>query len=162
MIGEVLDHIALPEAVTVVRDVAADLPFVRGDPVLLHHVLANLVDNALRNARAQVTVAVRGEGARVWLSVEDDGTRAPTAERELIFERFRRIEGRTGRMGVVWGLPSSRTLPTRRAGIAGADSGAMRRAGCGGFGSRRSTGESHLTRSGRYGSSWRKIPPDRS
>lgn len=93
VIGGVCDHLVLPAEVTVIRDVAADLPFVQGDPVLLHHVLANLVDNALRHARSCVTVAAREVGARVVLSVEDDGTGVPEAERALIFERFRRIEG---------------------------------------------------------------------
>lgn len=93
VIGGVCDHLVLPAAVTVRRDVAADLPFVRGDPVLLHHVMANLIDNAVRHARSQVTVAARADGERVVLSVEDDGTGVPEAERALIFERFRRIEG---------------------------------------------------------------------
>lgn len=93
VIGGVCDHLVLPAAVTVKRDVAADLPFVRGDPVLLHHVMANLVDNAVRHARSQVTIAARADGERVILSVEDDGTGVPEAERAMIFERFRRIEG---------------------------------------------------------------------
>ncbi|TWH85315.1 two-component system sensor histidine kinase KdpD [Novosphingobium taihuense] len=93
VIGGVCDHLVLPEEVRIIREVAADLPFVQGDPVLLHHVLANLVDNALRHARSKVTVAARDEGGRVVISVEDDGTGVAEAERALIFERFRRIEG---------------------------------------------------------------------
>lgn len=104
VVAGVCDHLVLPEGVTVVRDVAGDLPFVPGDPVLLHHVLANLVNNALRHARSVVTLSAKAEGSRVVLAVEDDGSGVPDAERAMIFERFRRAEGSDRRDGSGLGL----------------------------------------------------------
>jgi len=83
----------VPPGVELIRQVPADLPFVSADPVLLHQVLANLVDNALRHARSRVTL--RGAVVRdaVVLAVEDDGPGVPADERARVFERFARLEG---------------------------------------------------------------------
>lgn len=93
VIGAACDAAVLAPGVTLHRQVAADLPFVRGDPVLLHHILANLLDNAARYARSAVVVSAVPDGDRVVLAVEDDGPGVPVAERERIFQRFSRIEG---------------------------------------------------------------------
>jgi len=71
---------------------------VLGSPQLLHELVANLVDNALRYGRegGVVTVAVRSNDDRVRLSVEDDGPGICAEQRELVFERFYRLPGETG------------------------------------------------------------------
>jgi two-component system, OmpR family, sensor histidine kinase TctE len=68
---------------------------VPGSPQLLHELVANLVDNALRYGRegGVVTVAVRSNDGRVRLSVEDDGPGISPEQRELVFERFYRLPG---------------------------------------------------------------------
>jgi two-component system sensor histidine kinase TctE len=68
---------------------------VPGSPQLLHELVANLVDNALRYGRegGVVTVAVRSNEGRVRLSVEDDGPGISPGQRELVFERFYRLPG---------------------------------------------------------------------
>lgn len=84
--------------------IADNLPFVVADPVLLHHVLVNLLDNAVRHARRVVSIgALSREGALV-LCVQDDGPGIPVAERERVFERFARIEGADTNHGSGLGL----------------------------------------------------------
>ncbi|MFC5143422.1 sensor histidine kinase [Streptomyces aureoversilis] len=65
---------------------------VSGNASQLTRVLANLLDNAQRHATSCVTVALRGEGDLVVLTVGDDGAGVPPAERERIFERFVRLD----------------------------------------------------------------------
>jgi signal transduction histidine kinase len=66
--------------------------WVEGDERRLRRLADNLVENANRHARARVQVRVAREGARVALSVEDDGPGVPAAMRERIFERFVRAD----------------------------------------------------------------------
>lgn len=98
------ETVALPAGITLERTIPADLPFVRADPVLLHHVLLNLLDNAARHAASRLEVSGRAEGGKVLLAVSDDGEGIPEAERARIFERFARIEGSDRREGTGLGL----------------------------------------------------------
>lgn len=63
-----------------------------GDRVALAQVARNLVDNAVRHARARVEVASGAGPEGAWLRVDDDGAGVPAAERERIFERFVRLD----------------------------------------------------------------------
>ncbi len=65
---------------------------VLGDRAALAQVTRNLVDNAARHAATRVQVAVGTDATTVWLSVDDDGSGVPEAERERIFERFVRLD----------------------------------------------------------------------
>jgi two-component system sensor histidine kinase TctE len=71
---------------------------VPGTQQLLHELVANLLDNALRYGRdgGVVTVAVRHVDGRVRLTVEDDGPGIAREQRELVFERFYRLPGEAG------------------------------------------------------------------
>jgi len=62
---------------------------------LLHELLVNLVDNALRYTPrgGTVTVRTRGEGAARVLEVEDDGPGIPEQERAAVLEPFHRGKG---------------------------------------------------------------------
>ena len=93
VVSATCDGLTLPPGVELRRSIPAELPFVAGDPVLLHHVIAILSDNEVRHARTLVAVSARAQGERVVLSVEDDGPGVPEAERERIFERFSRADG---------------------------------------------------------------------
>jgi signal transduction histidine kinase len=83
-----------------------------GDADMLTRIVANLVDNAARHARAKVTVEVRAEGDATVLTVSDDGPGIPHAERERVFERFTRLDQARARDdgGSGLGLPIVRSL----------------------------------------------------
>jgi signal transduction histidine kinase len=97
LVDEVLrDHrLALEQAgMAVERDVAPDLPEIRGDAAALRRALANLVANAVKFAAAgrwlAVRAAARPDGRAVVLRVEDRGPGIPRDERERVFEPFHR------------------------------------------------------------------------
>lgn len=82
-------------------DLPADLPLVRADPQLLHHILINILDNAARYSGAGSPIAIvgRAEADGVRLSVLDRGSGLPEAD---IFDTFSRLSGsdRTGGAGL--------------------------------------------------------------
>ncbi len=88
---------------------------VRGDPpprVLMSseatkNALANLLDNARRHARKEVTVEVGATPAAVEITVSDDGPGLPDGTHERVFERFVSLDGEGG-SGL--GLPIARGL----------------------------------------------------
>jgi two-component system, OmpR family, sensor histidine kinase KdpD len=75
--------------------VAPDLPLVRVDPQLFHHILINLLDNAGRYAAPNTPIAIRAtrEPGSLLLSVLDEGPGLPSGREGDMFETFRRIEG---------------------------------------------------------------------
>jgi len=98
------EALAVPPDITLTRAVPADLPFAAGDPVLLHHVLVNLIDNALRHARQQVALHAEAAQDHILLHVDDDGPGIPEAECERIFQRFQRLDGNDRESGSGLGL----------------------------------------------------------
>ena len=77
--------------VRVVADAPAPCP-VTGDADALRRMLVNLVDNAVRYARSQVTVAARRSGEAVLVTVTDDGQGIPPGHAEQAFERFTTLD----------------------------------------------------------------------
>ncbi|MFO0370922.1 MAG: sensor histidine kinase [Brevundimonas sp.] len=63
---------------------------VRGDAMLLHRLVLNLLDNALKHAPANSTVWVRQQRVQgeLRVTVADEGPGIPAAQRERVFERF--------------------------------------------------------------------------
>ena len=96
--------LVVPHGILIARNIPADLPFVSADPVLLHHVLTNLIDNALSHAVGSVTLSAHREQLAVRFSVSDDGPGVPEAERARIFERYIRLEGSDRTSGSGLGL----------------------------------------------------------
>jgi signal transduction histidine kinase len=89
-------HARVPVTVT------ASIPAtVDGDPDGLRRVAINLVDNAVRHARREVSVALEtgmlAGRATVTLCVTDDGAGIPPAERERVFDRFYRLNASRSR-----------------------------------------------------------------
>lgn len=68
------------------------------EPLLVHELLSNLIDNAIRYTQTGGWVTVR-TGARdglAVLEVLDNGPGIPSEERENVFKRFYRVEGSPG------------------------------------------------------------------
>jgi two-component system sensor histidine kinase KdpD len=79
----------------IVLEVAPDLPLVRADPQLLHHILINLLDNAGRYADPATAVTIRAarKPDGLVLSILDAGPGLPSGRESEVFETFRRLEG---------------------------------------------------------------------
>jgi two-component system sensor histidine kinase SenX3 len=79
---------------TVEREIAPDLPAVRGDAAQLRRALSNLIENALKYDGGRCWIAVRAsldpEGREVMLSVTDRGRGIAAADLPNVFEPFYR------------------------------------------------------------------------
>jgi len=95
------------------------LPSLMLDPVALHEIVANLVDNALKYSApgAPVVVEARIEDDALMVRVSDQGPGIEPGDLPLIFDRFTQIDGSSTRAhgGVGLGLHLVREL-TRRVG----------------------------------------------
>ncbi|HWA00977.1 MAG TPA: ATP-binding protein [Caulobacterales bacterium] len=74
------------------------------DPTLVERLLRNLVSNALRHGGGEAHIAVEARGARVFVTVSDNGPGIPAEEQARIFEEFVRLDGRAGAEGLGLGL----------------------------------------------------------
>ncbi|WP_404478123.1 DUF4118 domain-containing protein [Novosphingobium sp. BL-52-GroH] len=76
-------------------DIVPDIPLVRLDPVLLHHCLINLLDNAGRYADpgSPIVIRCRRMPDALLLSVIDQGPGIPSGQEKRVFETFTRLEG---------------------------------------------------------------------
>ncbi|MDX3457193.1 HAMP domain-containing sensor histidine kinase [Streptomyces sp. ME02-8801-2C] len=108
--------------VTVVTGAGAEVE-VAGSRTQLGRLVANLLDNAQRHARSEVTVTVRQEGGRqgggrALVEVADDGDGVPVADRERVFERFVRLDAARSRDdgGAGLGLAIARDVAVRHGG----------------------------------------------
>ncbi|GEJ55732.1 ATP-binding response regulator [Anaeromyxobacter diazotrophicus] len=104
------EALARERRVALTVDAPEELP-AEVDAEKLDRVLANLLGNAFRHVRdgGRVRCALRREGARARVWVEDDGPGIPPALREAVFERFRQGAGReAGGGGAGLGLAIAR------------------------------------------------------
>jgi two-component system sensor histidine kinase KdpD len=87
-------------------DVSPDLPLVRIDPQLFHHILINLLDNAGKYAApgTPVTIEARRAPDGLVLSVLDEGPGLPDGGEDRVFETFTRLEGSDRKGGTGLGL----------------------------------------------------------
>jgi signal transduction histidine kinase len=96
-----------------------DIPSMLLDPVTLHEIVANLVDNALKYSTPGAPVEVTAEiaGNALVIRVRDEGEGIPPGDLPRIFDRFTQIDGSSTRAhgGVGLGLHLVREL-TRRSG----------------------------------------------
>lgn len=100
---DALARTTIVELVPAARQKRIDLGFegcaaacgVTGNRLLLHELIVNLVDNAIRYTQAGgcITVRLRRESQQVVLEVEDNGPGIPADERDRVFERFYRGSG---------------------------------------------------------------------
>ncbi len=90
-----LAPLARERAVALATDLD-DAAIVTGHEAALHALVRNLLDNAIRYTRAGTPVTVRVRRAAdgtVLLQVIDAGPGIPAAERDRVFDRFRRLPG---------------------------------------------------------------------
>ena len=75
-------------------DVTADAATIKGDAAKLHDVLRNLVANSATYAPERTTIGVEASraGARVTITVSDEGPGIPPADLSRVFERFYRVD----------------------------------------------------------------------
>jgi two-component system, OmpR family, sensor histidine kinase KdpD len=94
----------------VIVAIPAELPLVEVDAAQIERVLVNLLENALKFSPAGsiVTVSAGSVGGDVVVRVEDEGPGVPHADREVIFEPFRRGPDASDRRGTGLGLAIAR------------------------------------------------------
>jgi len=92
---------------------SAEPALVDGSRLLLHELLTNLIDNAVRYTPAGGKVTARVSAREfVTVDVEDNGIGISDTEHELIFERFYRVTG-TEATGTGLGLSIVRSIASQ-------------------------------------------------
>lgn len=92
--------------------------WVNADPLLMHSILDNLVDNAMRHAQGgRVLVGVRREGARIRIEIWDSGAGIAADELPKIFQDFYRVPVATGTTGYGMGLALVKEMAELMGGI---------------------------------------------
>jgi two-component system sensor histidine kinase TctE len=101
---------ALAKRIDLGFEASAEPAMVEGSRLLLHELLNNLVDNAVRYTPpgGKVTARVTAKDF-VSIEIEDNGVGVSDADRELIFERFYRAAGNEA-TGTGLGLPIVRSI----------------------------------------------------
>jgi two-component system sensor histidine kinase TctE len=93
LVGLELALPAVEKDIDLALEASDDLPLVPGQPLMLHELVSNLVDNALRYTPrgGSVLLRVRPGGDQVLLEVHDSGPGVPVAEHEKVFTPFYRV-----------------------------------------------------------------------
>jgi signal transduction histidine kinase len=128
-VPEVLEDVrdAFPGAIDrIALRVEDNLPSLALDPVALHEIVANLVDNALKYSTpgAPVVVDARIVGDSLTIRVSDEGAGISSGDLPRIFDRFTQIDQSSTRAhgGVGLGLHLVRELTRRFGGEVAVDS----------------------------------------
>jgi two-component system, OmpR family, sensor histidine kinase KdpD len=93
-------------------EIAADLPLVQIDAVLIVRVLVNLLENASKYTPpgSVVTLAASVVGDRLSVSVSDNGPGLPVGRENEIFQKFTRGDRESSTRGVGLGLTICRAI----------------------------------------------------
>ncbi|MFI7615012.1 sensor histidine kinase [Nonomuraea terrae] len=92
---------------------------VTADRLRLSRLLTNLLDNAERHAESTIIVAVRQSRGEAMLEVQDDGAGVAPEHREVVFQRFTRLDASRNRDagGTGLGLPIAREIAHAHGGV---------------------------------------------
>jgi signal transduction histidine kinase len=89
----------------------ADKIMVRGDRHLLSQAIANLLDNALKyTPEGKVALSVETRAGKAHIEVSDTGPGVPPDRRNIVFDRFVRLEGSRSTPGNGLGLSLVRAV----------------------------------------------------
>ena len=108
--AEVVEPILEQRQVTLERELDPHLPDVDGNSDILHRVLLNLLDNALKVSRPAQKITVRTYSASgraddfVEVQVVDEGPGILEEDRERIFEKYERVNNQSASKGLGLGL----------------------------------------------------------
>lgn len=104
-------HLAAPDQKLTIAVAPEDLSL-PGDGDRLHQLLVNLVDNARKVSPPDAPIALRArlEGDDVQLEIEDCGPGIPVDQRDLVFDRFHRVDPARGGTGSGLGLAIARWI----------------------------------------------------
>jgi two-component system sensor histidine kinase TctE len=91
---------------------------VHAEPSMLHDILTNLIDNAIRynHHGGSVTVSILSSGGRYAVKIADDGPGITRDHRERVFDRFYRVPAADRPAGSGLGLSIVRALLRQSAG----------------------------------------------
>lgn len=88
------------------KHVPGGLPLIWVDVDMIHRVLINLLENAIKftPSGGRIEIGAAGEDGHVKFWVRDNGPGIPPQEQERIFEKFRRLRGKDKPSGLGVGL----------------------------------------------------------
>ena len=122
VLDEVLELLRPEIEARSVKILTGPMPVVLGVEALLGGLLTNLIANALKYGRrehASITIGSQRVGAEWRVTVVDDGQPIAAAEREMIFEPFRRGHHERRARGTGLGLTICRRIVERHGGHIG-------------------------------------------
>ncbi|MCA9979675.1 MAG: GAF domain-containing protein, partial [Anaerolineales bacterium] len=124
---EIVQATVSRRGITIERMLASDVVSAYVDEDMIRRVIINLMDNALKYSQdgQVVTVEVRrlADEGMLHVAVSDQGPGIPRRYREVIFEKFRRIEDKQARKGIGLGLAFCRLAVEAHGGRIWVDSG---------------------------------------
>ncbi|MCP4315546.1 MAG: HAMP domain-containing histidine kinase [Hyphomicrobiales bacterium] len=91
-------------------ELSGSAPDIRGDPRLLHRLLANLLENAFKHGAPPVSVRIASLPDTVTITVGDCGMGIAEQDREKVFQAFYRGSDRQNVNGYGLGLPLVRQI----------------------------------------------------
>lgn len=101
-VASVMESLSPAVASAIILSLPTDLPMMRADPYMLHHMLLNLVENAVRHGNGMRGMEIRAmqttEGASI--DVADHGPGIDTDLADIIFDRFERGGSGAGGSGL--------------------------------------------------------------
>ncbi|MEI7897169.1 MAG: response regulator [bacterium] len=78
--------------------IGTDIPMISSDSSMCHHILQNLIANAVKFTDAgSVRISAEQIGSEVCVSVKDTGIGIPASQLPHIFDEFRQVDGSTSR-----------------------------------------------------------------
>jgi len=98
------------------EDVGGEEKIVFADRLGFERAIGNLLSNAGRYAKSQVTILAESDNGFVIIDVDDDGSGIPASERQRVFEPFVRLDDGSNGRGAGLGLALVERIVTQHGG----------------------------------------------